>query len=165
VWVTRCNSTTGSPHLKHLRTPCTISAFSAYLLSHFFSVANPLKTFSVTPVVVSVPHFGKHCSARTISSPATQYILTFQAERVELAQTVVPDYRQPGFDPRQRQRIFSSSLCVQTSSEAHLASYPKGTSRQHLVPRSRMSRGYLSSPLWRLHGGSGDIFFFYHYSL
>jgi hypothetical protein len=32
----------------------------------------------------------------------------------------------PGFDPRQGQRMFSS-LCVQTGSEAHPASYPMGT--------------------------------------
>jgi hypothetical protein len=52
---------------------------------------------------------------------------------------------------------FSSSLCVQTSSEAHQASYPVGTGvlsggkarpgrdadhLPHLVPRSRMSRIY-----------------------
>jgi hypothetical protein len=30
-------------------------------------------------------------------------------------------------DPRQMQRIFSSILCVQTSSEAHPASYPVRT--------------------------------------
>jgi hypothetical protein len=34
---------------------------------------------------------------------------------------------QPGFVPQLRQRIFSSSLCVQTSSEAHPASYAMGT--------------------------------------
>jgi hypothetical protein len=28
------------------------------------------------------------------------------------------------FDPQQRQRIFTYSLCVQTSSEAHPASFP-----------------------------------------
>jgi hypothetical protein len=31
------------------------------------------------------------------------------------------------FDPRQRRKDFSSSLCVQTSSEAHPASCPMGT--------------------------------------
>jgi hypothetical protein len=57
---------------------------------------------------------------------------------------------------------FSCSLCVQTSSEAHPASYPMGTggpfpqiqrgrgvkltTHIHLVPRSRMSRGYTASP-------------------
>jgi hypothetical protein len=33
----------------------------------------------------------------------------------------------PEVDLRHRQRIFSSSLCVQTSSKAHTASYPVGT--------------------------------------
>jgi hypothetical protein len=58
---------------------------------------------------------------------------------------------------------FSSSLRVQSSSEAHPASYPMGTggpfpgvkrgpgvtltTHPHLVPRSRMSRSFISSPL------------------
>jgi hypothetical protein len=58
---------------------------------------------------------------------------------------------------------FSSSLCVQTSSEAHPASYPMGTevlsrgvkrgrgvtltTHLHLVPKSILSKGYISSPL------------------
>jgi hypothetical protein len=57
---------------------------------------------------------------------------------------------------------FSSSLCVQISSGAHPASCPMGTAgpfpgakvrprgdadtHPHLVPRSRMSRSYISSP-------------------
>jgi hypothetical protein len=65
---------------------------------------------------------------------------------------------------------FSSNLCVQTSSGAHPASYPTGTGgpfpggearrgrdadhSPHLVPRSRMSRSYTSSPTWPLRGGS-----------
>jgi hypothetical protein len=56
----------------------------------------------------------------------------------------------------------SSSPCLQTSSEAHPTSYPMGTSSSflgvtrvrsvtltshpHLVPWSRMSRSYISSP-------------------
>jgi hypothetical protein len=63
---------------------------------------------------------------------------------------------------------FSSSLCVQTGSRAHPASYTMGTegpfpgakrgrgvtltTKPHLVPRSRMSRSYSSSPLKRHHG-------------
>jgi hypothetical protein len=63
---------------------------------------------------------------------------------------------------------FSSSLCVQTGSEAHPASCTMGTGilspgvkrgrgvmltiHAHLVPRSWMSRSYTSSPLNRLHG-------------
>jgi hypothetical protein len=45
------------------------------------------------------------------------------------------------FDPLQGQRIFPSSLCVQTGSEAHPASYPMGT-----------GGSYTSSPPMRLHG-------------
>jgi hypothetical protein len=59
---------------------------------------------------------------------------------------------------------FSSSLCVQTGSGAHPASYPMGTERgkarpgvtltthPHLVPRLSMSRSYTSSPPLCLHG-------------
>jgi hypothetical protein len=63
---------------------------------------------------------------------------------------------------------FSSSICVQTGSGAHPASctmgtggpFPGGKARPgrdaathpHLVPRSRMSRSYTSSPPKRLHG-------------
>jgi hypothetical protein len=66
---------------------------------------------------------------------------------------------------------FSRSLCVQTSSEAHPASYPMGAGgpfpggrarlgrdtdhSPHLVLRSRMSRSDVSSFPWHLHGGSG----------
>jgi hypothetical protein len=65
------------------------------------------------------------------------------------------------FDPRQRRKYFSSSLCVQTSSVAHPASYTMGTgglfpgvkcgrgvtltTHPNLVPRSIMSRSYTSS--------------------
>jgi hypothetical protein len=41
---------------------------------------------------------------------------------------IVFDYGQKsgrwGFDPQQKKSIFSSSLCVQTGSEVHTASYP-----------------------------------------
>jgi hypothetical protein len=66
------------------------------------------------------------------------------------------------FDPRQRRKDFSSSLCVQTGSEAHLASCTMGTgvlslgvkrglgvtltTRSRLVLRLWMSRSYTSSP-------------------
>jgi hypothetical protein len=35
--------------------------------------------------------------------------------------------RRREFDHRKRQKIFSSNLCVQASSEVHPASYPTGT--------------------------------------
>jgi hypothetical protein len=70
---------------------------------------------------------------------------------------------------------FSSNLCVQTGSGAHPASctmgtggpFPGGKARMgreanhspHLVPRSRMTRSYTSSPL-RLHGVLWDCFNF-----
>jgi hypothetical protein len=60
------------------------------------------------------------------------------------------------FDPRQRQKDFSSNLCVQTGSGAHPASCTIGTGGPfpgawrwpltHLAPRSRMSRSYTSPP-------------------
>jgi hypothetical protein len=65
-------------------------------------------------------------------------------------------------DPRQRRKDFSSSLCVQIDSAVHPASCPMGTrvlsqvmkcsqgvtltTHPHLVPRSRMSKNYISSP-------------------
>jgi hypothetical protein len=67
-----------------------------------------------------------------------------------------------GFDPRQRRKDFSSSLCIQTGSEVHLSSCTMGTrgpfaegkgdrgviltTHAHLVPRTRMYRSYTSSP-------------------
>jgi hypothetical protein len=64
---------------------------------------------------------------------------------------------------------FSSSLCVQTSSHSHPASYPMGTgglfpgvkrgrdmmitTHTHLVPTSRMSRSYTSCPPCYVHDG------------
>jgi hypothetical protein len=92
--------------------------------------------------------------------------------------SIVSDYRvdDPVFNPRQRQRI-SSSLCVQTSSEAHPASCTMGTgdpfpgvkcrrgvmltTLPHPVPRSRINRSYTSSPPWRLPGGGGTAFALY----
>jgi hypothetical protein len=78
--------------------------------------------------------------------------------------------------PRQRRKDISSSLCVQNSSGAHPASCTMGTGgplpgakarprhnadqSPHLVPRSRMSRSYTSSPLKRLRGMEWDSFSF-----
>jgi hypothetical protein len=66
---------------------------------------------------------------------------------------------------------FSSSLCVQTTSEADPAFYPMGpgspflgikhgwgvtlATHPQLMLRSRVSRSYIASPPWFLHGGSG----------
>jgi hypothetical protein len=67
--------------------------------------------------------------------------------------------------------------CIRTSSEAHPASYPMDsectfpgvnrgrgvtlTTNLHLVPRPRMSSSNISSPSWRLHGGSGTAFLYF----
>jgi hypothetical protein len=69
---------------------------------------------------------------------------------------------------------FSSSLCVQTSSEAHPAfcpvgtwdTFPGGKARpgrgadysHHLVPRSRMSRSYSPLPLLACMAVTGQLF-------
>jgi hypothetical protein len=70
---------------------------------------------------------------------------------------------------------FSSNFCVQTNSNTHPASYPMGTGvlslgdkegpgrvadpSPHLVPRSRMSRSYTSSPLGVCMEVAGQIYF------
>jgi hypothetical protein len=77
--------------------------------------------------------------------------------------------RSPG-----KAKNFSSSLCVQTSSATHPASYPMGTEgpfpggkarpgrdadhSPHPVYMSRMSRSYTSSSPCCLNGGSGAAF-------
>jgi hypothetical protein len=85
---------------------------------------------------------------------------------------------QSRFDPLQRRKDFSSSLCVQTGFAAHLASCPVGTggilspglkcgrgvtlnTHLQLVPRSRMSRSHTSSSHMRLRGVWWDCFSFY----
>jgi hypothetical protein len=78
------------------------------------------------------------------------------------------DHREIGIRSPAGAKYFSSNLCVQTGSEAHPASCTMGTggpfpgakrgrgvtltTYPHLVPRSRMSRSYTSSPLKRHHG-------------
>jgi hypothetical protein len=83
------------------------------------------------------------------------------------------------FDPRQRRKELSSSLCVQTGSGAHPAfctmgtggPFPGGKARPgrdaddspHLVPRSGMSRSYASSPRSAFMACSGtDLAFFFN---
>jgi hypothetical protein len=76
-----------------------------------------------------------------------------------------------------RGKHFSSSLCVQTGSEAHPASCTMGTggsfpgvkrgrsvmltTHPNLVPRSRMSRSYIPSHVCRLRGIAGHLYFTY----
>jgi hypothetical protein len=50
------------------------------------------------------------------------------------------------FDPRQGQRIFSSSLCVQTGSETHPASYTMGTGGPFPGGKARPGRDADHSP-------------------
>jgi hypothetical protein len=82
------------------------------------------------------------------------------------------DKRATGVLSSAEAKDFFSSLCVcvQTSSEAHPASYPMGDEdpypgdkvqperdadhSTHLVSRSRMKRSYIASPLCRQHGSS-----------
>jgi hypothetical protein len=68
---------------------------------------------------------------------------------------------------------FSSILCIQTGSQAYPASCTMGTggpspgakhgrgvtltTHPHLVPRSRISWSYSSSPLWHLHGAAEQV--------
>jgi hypothetical protein len=90
--------------------------------------------------------------------------------------SIVSDYRlddrgsMPG-----RGKGFFCSLCIQSSSEVHPASYPMSTgcpflgvkrgrgatltTHPHLVPRSKMNRSYISSSPWRLNGVAGQLYF------
>jgi hypothetical protein len=71
----------------------------------------------------------------------------------------------PEFDFRQRQGIFpvaSVSRPALRPTQLPIQWRPGRDADHslHLVPRSRMSRSYISSPPWRLHGGSGTGLFF-----
>jgi hypothetical protein len=50
------------------------------------------------------------------------------------------------FDPRQKRKDFSSSLCVQTGSEAHPASCTMGTGGPFPVAKGRQGRDAGHSP-------------------
>jgi hypothetical protein len=92
----------------------------------------------------------------------TLYTYLETSSSVSIAFDYTLDDRAIGVRSPAEERDFSSILCVQTSSEAHSASYPMGTgvlseelkhgrgvtltTHPHLVPRSRMSRSYTSSP-------------------
>jgi hypothetical protein len=79
----------------------------------------------------------------------------------------------PGFDPRQRQRILPLASVSRPALEAHPASCPMGNGG----PFPGVKRGRvvtltmnvevkyeqeldISSPLWRLHGVEGQLFYF-----
>jgi hypothetical protein len=87
------------------------------------------------------------------------------------------DYRAIGIRSPAEVKAFSSILCVQTGSEAPPASFTMGTggpfpgakrgrgvtltTHPHLVPRSRMSRSYTSSPPSATMACSGTAFVVY----
>jgi hypothetical protein len=56
------------------------------------------------------------------------------------------DNRQSRFDPRQRRKDFSSSLCVQTGSESHPASCTMGTGGPIPGAKARPGRDTDHSP-------------------
>jgi hypothetical protein len=84
--------------------------------------------------------------------------------------------RRPRFEHRQKRKDFSSILCVQTGSGADPTSCTMGIGgpfgakarpvrdadhSPHLVPRSRMSRSYTSSPPGAFMACSGTILAFF----
>jgi hypothetical protein len=118
-----------------------------------------------------VPTTGVASSGQTGGETEIFFIHTRAWSRVSSG-SIVSDYgledRAIGVRSPAEAEDFSSSLCIQTGSGAHLASCPMGTgvlspgvkarwgvtltTHPHLVPRSRMSRSYTSSPPKRLHG-------------
>jgi hypothetical protein len=93
--------------------------------------------------------------------------------RVSVSQYSVWSQTGQGFDPRQRQKDFSSSLCPDRLwappsllSNGYRAPFPgvkrgRGvtlTTLPHPVPRSRMRRSYTSFPPWRLQWWYQDRF-------
>jgi hypothetical protein len=98
-------------------------------------------------------------------------LVTSNIERSRVSSvSIVSDYgldnRAIGVRSPAGAKDFSCNLCIQTGSGAHPASCPMGTggpfpggkawpgrdADHHLVPRSRKSRSYTSSPHKRLHG-------------
>jgi hypothetical protein len=104
----------------------------------------------------SNPAYKVDCNVKLIT-----HIHTINIDIWGTSVSVVSDYRldEPGSIPGRR-KDFYSSLCVQTSSEAHPASYPMSistgvkrgrgvtlTTHLHLVPRLRKCRSYSPIPL------------------
>jgi hypothetical protein len=104
-------------------------------------------------------------TGRFVSVATALYLIILHTIRRWVAQSVqclTTDWT-TGFRSQTEAKDFSSSLCVQTSPEAHRASYPMGngcplptlkrgrgvtlTTHSHLLLRSRMSRSYTSLPL------------------
>jgi hypothetical protein len=97
-----------------------------------------------------------------------RYTIGSWGSSVSIVSDYGPDDQAVGVRFPAETKDFASSLCVQTGSGDHPASYPMGsgvlslgvkrswfmtwTTHPHLVPRSRMSRSYISSPPRCLHG-------------
>jgi hypothetical protein len=67
--------------------------------------------------------------------------------------------------PSREAKDFSSSLCVQTSSDQFISGGKARPGRDadhlpHLVPKSRMSRGYTPLPLGTYMSVTGHLYFF-----
>jgi hypothetical protein len=125
------------------------------------------------PETVSPQRHEQHCVNESVKKGdyATQ-ASHFSCRLSDFAQAVVSDYglddQAIGVRSPAGAKDFSSILCVQTGSGAHPASctictegpFPGAkrgrgvtlTTHPHLVPRSRMSRSYTSSPPKRLYG-------------
>jgi hypothetical protein len=116
---------------------------------------------SIPVVVIDIESFYRY---RTFAiAPATNQVLSETYFGDGLAQSIyclTPDW-EIVVRSTAKTRDLSSSLCVQTDSEAHPASYPMDTGgpflgvkrpmivadhSPHLVPRSRMSRSYNPPP-------------------
>jgi hypothetical protein len=110
--------------------------------------------------------------AKRCENYGSKYGIYFNLQEPGSLLSIVSDYVLDdwaiGVRPPAGIKDFSSNLCVQTGSEAHPASCKMGTvgpfpgakrglgvtltTYPYLVPRSRMSRSYTSSPPMRLHG-------------
>jgi hypothetical protein len=118
------------------------------------------------------------CEHSNYCSDPTSILISCTISEPGSSISIVSGYRPDdrGSIPGRVKEDFSCSLCVQTGSGAHPASctmgnggpFPGGKARPrrdadhspHLVPRSRMSRSYTSSPPKRLRGVQWDNFSF-----
>jgi hypothetical protein len=123
------------------------------------------KTVLKSVSYVMVFHFILQIAYKNVTSCITRYSPRQSGSRGSSVSIVSSYGRRPGYrrsTPGRGKIIFSSSLCVQTGSGAHPASCTMGTGgpfpevkarpgrdedhSPHLVPRSRMSTSYTSSP-------------------
>jgi hypothetical protein len=125
------------------------------------------------PVVLHPHVFHRDVSLLTLLFYISMKLVRSCCSSVSIVSDYRLDNRASGIGSPAEAEGFSSSLCVQTSSEAHPVSYPVGTfvlssgvkrgravtltTHLHLEPRLRMSRSYTSSLACCLHGGSGTV--------